>query len=1193
MDTSPQELRVYLLGGFHVSVGPRHIHESEWRLRKTKNLVKLLALATDQHLHREQLVEVLWPDQDPDLGANNLHKAVHAARRAFEPDLKTGSSSRYLHVEGDSLVLRPPGTLWIDAEAFRRAAAAARRNAQAHAYEEGLRHYTGALLPEDRFEDWAAGPREELQALYLTLLLELAALHEAQAEPTAAVEALRRVVATDASHEQAHAALMRLYAQTGHRHQALRQDQHLREALRRELDVEPAPASQQLHADILAGRLAPAPPPTAGGSTTPAAPGGARWISDRADTGGRAALVGRDAEIERIEDALEALFAGRGGLVLLAGEAGIGKSRLAAEVAERVRRRGGTALVGAAYEQEGRLPYGPFVEALDQIGAGVAPGGLRALFGADATDFARLPPVAASAMRADRQRLFAGIADLLRKHAAAGPLLVVLDDLQFADEASLQLLHYLARTMQDCAVLFLGTFRPEDADAAGPLEPLGQMVHALQRESLSLRLDLGRLDPRESDLLVAALLDGAPVDRMVFEAVQRLAAGNPFFTEEVVRTLRERGQLQLVGGRWRLAGEHVPLPGPVLDLLVNRLDRLGPDAMQVLGAAAVVGLEASYPLLRLVSDLPDATALDALDRCLASHALQETTGGYRFGHPLQRAAVYERLSRARRTVLHGRVAAALEQLHSEQAAQPSESLAHHWALSEQPARAVPYLVQAGDRAAAVHANEAAGAAYRRALDLLGAPERDPRFAAELWEKIGDLHALAGESTRDEDAYRAAIRLLSAETSPPPDRLVRLHRKTAYAALARHDVDGATPHLEAAETIVGGPADPPDPTDTPEWGRVRLVRALWLWEQGRYVEGRQAAEESATAARQRRERMDLVKAYMTLALVFHSSGEWKRGLAIEVEHLGAAADADPRLGLLFDAHACLGEYHLYGGTSFEAIEAYANHTLELATRAGAQRAQALAWLLRGGALLMRGRWDDAHPSLERSLEIQAAVGAPAGQAFALQRLAELSVYRGDHAAADDHLRRAFGLVLGPSMAPHVLGRLRATAALNALERGDPTAASQIVERAVEAAMRTGECATCSALLHPVASQVYAALGDPQRAAHHADLAARVAAHWDTGYWRAMAEMAHAAVLQARAEHQAAAQRFLAAAGAFEHIGQPYDTARCVLGAGQATAGQGDPEQARGLVQRALASFESLGAVTAAARARQDLALLLDR
>src|SRR5204863_5245950 len=134
----------------------------------------------------------------------------------------------------------------------------------------------------------------------------------------------------------------------------------------------------------------------------------------------------------------------------------------------------------------------------------------------------------------------AAIADLLRKHAAAGPLLAVLDDLQFADEASLQLLHYLARTTRECALLFLGTFRPEDADG---VSPLGQMVHALQRERLSQRLDLERLDPRESDLLVAALLDGAPVDRMVFESVQRLAAGNPFYTEEVVRTLRERDQL--------------------------------------------------------------------------------------------------------------------------------------------------------------------------------------------------------------------------------------------------------------------------------------------------------------------------------------------------------------------------------------------------------------------------------------------------------------------------------------------------------------------------------------------------------------------------------------------------------------------------------------------------------------------------
>ncbi|MBI3967531.1 MAG: hypothetical protein HY329_17990 [Chloroflexi bacterium] len=166
MDGSTDDLRIQLLGGLQVRVGPRPVHESEWRLRKTKSLVKLLALACGHQLHREQLMELLWPEQDPDAAANNLHKALYAARRALEPHLAPATPSVYLHLQGDLLVLRSPGPLWIDVDAFAQAAAEARRAGKPRAYLEALQLYTGDLLPEDRYEDWAAGRREELQALH-------------------------------------------------------------------------------------------------------------------------------------------------------------------------------------------------------------------------------------------------------------------------------------------------------------------------------------------------------------------------------------------------------------------------------------------------------------------------------------------------------------------------------------------------------------------------------------------------------------------------------------------------------------------------------------------------------------------------------------------------------------------------------------------------------------------------------------------------------------------------------------------------------------------------------------------------------------------------------------------------------------------------------------------------------------------
>ncbi|MBI3974423.1 MAG: hypothetical protein HY332_24345 [Chloroflexi bacterium] len=187
--------------------------EAAWRLRKAGSLVKLLALAPGHRLHREQVLDWLWPDADPRAATNSLHRTLHAARHVLEPSLLSGAPSRYLHLQGDVLALSPAAPLWIDVEAFEAAAAAARQTREPAAYEAALDLYAGELLPQDRYEDWAAPRRDELHQLYLALLLELAQQHEVQGDPARAIGTLERAVAGEA----AHAGLMRLYALTGRR----------------------------------------------------------------------------------------------------------------------------------------------------------------------------------------------------------------------------------------------------------------------------------------------------------------------------------------------------------------------------------------------------------------------------------------------------------------------------------------------------------------------------------------------------------------------------------------------------------------------------------------------------------------------------------------------------------------------------------------------------------------------------------------------------------------------------------------------------------------------------------------------------------------------------------------------------------------------------------------------------------------
>jgi DNA-binding SARP family transcriptional activator/pimeloyl-ACP methyl ester carboxylesterase len=255
--TSADTLRIELLGGFHVAVGERVVAPGAWRLRKARGLVKLLALAPGHRLHRERVQDLLWPDLPPDAAANNLHQTLHAARRALASADVAGTAA--LGWQSETLVLGTAGAVWTDVAAFEAAATTARRSGDPAEYGAALALYGGDLLPDDPYEDWAVGRREALRGLHLDLLLELAQREEARGELGRAREALARVIASEPAHEVAHVGLMRLHAQAGQRHQALRQYQQLEDALRRDLDAEPEPASRALYQDILAGRYASVP----------------------------------------------------------------------------------------------------------------------------------------------------------------------------------------------------------------------------------------------------------------------------------------------------------------------------------------------------------------------------------------------------------------------------------------------------------------------------------------------------------------------------------------------------------------------------------------------------------------------------------------------------------------------------------------------------------------------------------------------------------------------------------------------------------------------------------------------------------------------------------------------------------------------------------------------------------------------
>jgi predicted ATPase/DNA-binding SARP family transcriptional activator/DNA-binding CsgD family transcriptional regulator len=317
---SPFPVRVRLLGGFGVWVGPRVVAEGAWHLRKAKSLMKLLALAPGHALHREQLMELLWPELGKRAATNNLRGSLHAARRALTPDLVTASC--YLASKEKRIALCSDVELWVDVEAFEEATRSARRSFEPSAYEAALDLYAGDLLPEDRYEEWTEKCRGQLKSTYLALLVELAGIHEERSDHDSAAEALGKVVAEEPTNEEAHTGLMRVYALSGNKGEALAQYVELEEILLRELGTEPAASSRALREEIAAGSF-PLQQASSFGSPPDKLPDAGKHNLPAP----RTSFVGRERELVEVKRALAMTR-----LLTLTGAGGSGKTRLALEV---------------------------------------------------------------------------------------------------------------------------------------------------------------------------------------------------------------------------------------------------------------------------------------------------------------------------------------------------------------------------------------------------------------------------------------------------------------------------------------------------------------------------------------------------------------------------------------------------------------------------------------------------------------------------------------------------------------------------------------------------------------------------------------------------------------------------------------------------------------------------------------------
>lgn len=486
-----------------------------------------------------------------------------------------------------------------------------------------------------------------------------------------------------------------------------------------------------------------------------------------------AGLVGRSVELEALSHASKRAAAGDGHeIAVVAGEAGLGKTTLVAEVARVAFDAGACVLFGHA-EEDLATPYGLFTEALGHLVTHAPDDDLRAYVRDCGPDLARLVPVLTrrlpelapptdSEIETERYLLFAAVVGLIRHIAAQRPVVLVLDDLQWADTASLQLLRHVVDEDLGLRLLVLATFRDTEVGAG---HPLVETLAALWRMERVTRVDLQGLDDRGVIDLLEATAGHALDDPGVAlaHALYRETDGNPFFLSEVLRHLVETGALyQDATGRWvsDLTVDEVRLPDSVREVIGARVGRLGADALRVLSTAAVIGRDFDLELLARATGSDEDDLLDLLEAAESAALVREpatVAGRFTFTHALIQRTLYHDLSHNRRARTHERVAEALEDLTGGRPGARVGELAHHWAQAMRPAnghKAADYAAQAGDAALAALAPAEAVRWYTQALDLLG-PDDDAHRRAELLVGLGTAQRQDGTAAHRETLLEAA------------------------------------------------------------------------------------------------------------------------------------------------------------------------------------------------------------------------------------------------------------------------------------------------------------------------------------------------------------------------------------------------------------------------------------------------------
>ncbi len=696
-------------------------------------------------------------------------------------------------------------------------------------------------------------------------------------------------------------------------------------------------------------------------------------------------FVGRDGELNRLGELWKEAATGERRVALVAGEPGVGKTRLSAELARKVHDQGATVLAGRCDEDLG-VPFQPFVEALRHLADHAAPSELPERLGRYAGELERLlpglrdrlpdaPPPLQSDPETERYRLFEAVTAWLAASSSREPVLLILDDLQWAAKPTLLLLRHVARSPDAMRLLILGTYRDTELHHD---HPLVELLADLRRQTGIERVPLAGFDQAAvADFMTRAA--GHEMDEeglALARAIHAETEGNPFFVREILRHLTETGAVVQRDGRWVTspAVDELGITEGVREVVGRRVSRLSDDANRVLRMAAVVGTEFELPVVQGAGSIGEEVLFSAVEEAIAARLVLEIPGPaarYRFTHALVRETLYDELSGARRVTLHRRVAEVIEELHAGALDDHLPALAHHWAGGSvpgpvaEPARAVDYAARAGDRALAQLAPDEAVSYYRQALQLLEAAG-GPAGAqhCSLMISLGEAQRRAGDPAHRDTLLDAGNLARQLSDAGLVARAALSNRRGLFSRTGAVDEERVAA-LEAALEAIG-------PSDSPERARLLATLASELHFTGdeRRVE---AGREGLAIARRLGDIPTLAEALVAVWLATWdptAAGE-RALLAGELARI-AGRIGDPVL----EFHAGWARF-LTGSEQGDMVAA--DRCLAICTRIAEELAQpVLRWRaagLQAHRAFADGRFDDVERWTEEALRFGEAAGQP--------------------------------------------------------------------------------------------------------------------------------------------------------------------------------------------------------------------------